>query len=352
MHFQIKPVNRSLEAQLREKIDQKTKPIGALGRLETLALQIGLLQNTLNPLLKQPAIVVCAADHGAAADGVSAYPAEVTAQMVLNFLRGGAAINVFAQQNDIGLKIVDAGVDYDFSSTADSGLIDAKVARGTRNYRIEAAMTPEQCQQAMANGAALVEQLQRDGCNIVGFGEMGIGNTASASLLMSLLCDLPLPHCTGAGTGLDEAGIAHKVQILEQARQRILQVHGGNTDPLTLLSEAGGFEIATICGGMLRAAELGMIIIVDGFITTSALLVARAFDAHVLDYCIFSHCSDEAGHELMLQQLDAKPLLDLRLRLGEGTGAALVWPLIQAAVAFLNDMASFSSAGVSGKQSG
>ena len=342
------PFQKHWKTQLREKINQKTKPLGALGQLEKLALQIGLIQNSLNPVLKQPIIVVCAGDHGATHEGVSAYPSEVTAQMVLNFLQGGAGINVFARQNNIGLKIIDAGVSHDFAAI--DGLIDAKVSHATQNYVVKPAMTLEQCQQALKNGANLVEGLQQGGCNIVGFGEMGIGNTASAALLMSLLCELPLHRCVGAGTGLDSAGVEHKLQVLEKAQQRILQTHGVSLDPLTVLSEAGGFEIATICGGMLRAAELGMIVLVDGFIATSALLVARAIDSNILDYCIFSHCSDEAGHALMLEQLDAQPLLNLNLRLGEGTGVALAYPLVQAAVAFLNEMASFESAGVSNKQ--
>ena len=348
MRFEIKPVSRSLETKLRETIDQKTKPLGALGRLESLALQIGLIQNTLTPVLTQPTIIVCAGDHGATREGVSAYPAEVTAQMVLNFLRGGAAINAFARQNNIALKIVDTGVDYDFAGAA--GLVDTKIARGTDNFMIEPAMTLAQCQQALFNGATMVDELHKSGSNIVGFGEMGIGNTASAALLMALLCDLPLQQCTGAGAGLDDAGIKHKIQILEQARQRILHDHPNHLDPLTLLSEAGGFEIATICGGLLRAAGAGMIVLIDGFIVTAALLVAQELNDNVLDYCIFSHCSDEAGHALMLEQLAVNPLLDLNLRLGEGTGAALAYPLIQAAVVFLNEMASFDSAGVSGKQ--
>lgn len=346
MHFDIKSVGRGLEAELKQKIDQKTKPVGSLGLLELLALRIGLVQRTLTPVLRKPSIAVFAGDHGATEEGISAYPSEVTAQMVQNFLAGGAAINVFARLHDINLLIVDAGVGYDFEGHPE--LIHAKVAPGTRNYLHEPAMTYAQCEQAVQSGAAVVSQLHRDGCNIIGFGEMGIGNTASAALLMSVFCSLPLERCVGAGTGLDEDGIERKLAILKRARQRATFVNANN-EPLQALSEFGGFEIAMICGGMLRAAELDMLILVDGFVATSALLAAKAINRHVMDYCISSHRSGEAGHTPMLKQLGAMPLLNLEMRLGEGTGAALAFPLAQAAVAFLNEMASFEEAGVSEK---
>ena len=348
MQFDISPLDTDLKADLQTVIDGKTKPLGALGRLEELALQIGLIQNTTTPSLERPTIVVCAGDHGATAERVSAYPSAVTAQMVLNFLSGGAAINVFAQQNGLALNIVDSGVNYDFDD--DQRLVNAKIALGTQNYVHQPAMSTAQCAQALANGAAIVSDLQAAGCNTIGFGEMGIGNSASAALIMALLCELPIARCAGAGSGLDELGVQHKIKVLEQARQRIIERHGPKLEPLTALAEAGGFEIATICGSLLRAAELRMVILIDGFIVTAALMVAHALDRNLLDYCIFSHRSDEVGHALMLDRLRARPLLHLKLRLGEGTGAALAYPLVAAAVHFLNEMASFESAGVSAKQ--
>ena len=354
MNFDIQPVAQTLAAELQQCLDQKTKPVGSLGRLESLALQIGLIQQTLTPQLSKPTLVVCAADHGAASHGaaspsagISAYPSEVTAQMVLNFLNGGAAINVLAKQNGLDLTIIDTGVNYNFP--IHPNLLSAKIAPGTKNYCHQAAMSQQQCRQALSNGRSLMRVMNDQGCNLVGFGEMGIGNSASAALLMALLCDLPLADCTGAGAGLDDAGINRKIAILESAQQRIMQAHGKQADPLTLLAEAGGFEIATLCGALLGAAERGMVILVDGFIVTSAVLVAQRIAPAVTDYCVFSHRSDETGHSAMLQHLNAEPLLDLGLRLGEGSGAALAYPLVQAAVNILNNMASFADAGVSGK---
>lgn len=348
MDFKIAPLNQQLTALLQATIDQKTKPLGALGDIERLALQLGRIQNTTQPLLHNPTIVVCCADHGACVEGISAYPSAVTAQMVFNFLNAGAAINVFAAQNGLALTLVDAGVDYDFPPH--EKLIAAKVAHGTQNYVSAPAMARGQCRAAIQNGVAIVNRLHASGCNIVGFGEMGIGNSASAALLMALLCDLPLTVCTGAGAGLDAAGVQHKVRVLERARQRILDAHSSTPDPLTLLAEAGGFEIATMCGGMLRAAELSMIVLLDGFISTAALLVAQALEPQVVNYCICSHRSAEKGHRVLLDRLGLSPLLDLQLRLGEGTGAALAYPLVRAAVAFLNNMASFASAGISSRR--
>ena len=338
----ISPLNRDLAAALQEKIDQKTKPQGALGRLEPLALQLGLIQQTLIPELKQPHILVCAGDHGAAKAGVSAYPQDVTWQMVENFLAGGAAINVLARQAHIQLVVADAGVNHDFGSRP--GLFDAKVANGTNNYIEEAAMSKEECLQAMENGRQTVKDIASKGCNVLGFGEMGIGNTASASLLTHCLTNIDLEQCVGRGTGLDDAGLLHKHQLLSQALQR----WSGN-DPLEVLMQFGGFEMAMLCGAMLAAAEAGMVLIIDGFIVTSVVLVAAALVPELLDYCVFAHCSEEPGHRLQLQYLGVRPLLDMDLRLGEGTGAALAYPLIKSTCAWLAEMASFASAGVSEK---
>ena len=333
----------ALAAKLKHKIDQKTKPLGALGRLEELALQIGLIQQTLSPELRRPALMVCAGDHGAARAGVSAFPQEVTWQMVENFLAGGAAINVLARQAGIELSVVDAGVNHDFGRR--DRLMDAKVAYGTANYLEGPAMSAAQRDEAMARGARIVAGIHDAGSNVIGFGEMGIGNTAAASLITSRLAGLPLADCIGRGTGLDDAGLARKQALLAQAAAR----YAGEGSPLSVLAQFGGFEIAMMAGAMLAAAERRMLLLIDGFIVTSALLVAAKLEPNILPYCVFSHRSQERGHRLQLEHLGATPLLDMDLRLGEGTGAALAYPIVKSAVAFLNEMASFESAGVSEK---
>lgn len=342
--FNIPPVNKDITAALQHKIDNKTKPPGSLGQLEKIALQAGAIQQTLSPVLQQPAIVVFAGDHGIAREGVSPFPQEVTYQMVFNFLQGGAGINVFTRQHEMQIRVVDAGVNFDFHQHP--GLIHAKVGMGTKSYLHEPAMTMIQCHEAIEKGAAIVREIHQEGCNVIGFGEMGISNTSSAAIIMSLLCDIPLAQCIGRGTGLDDEGLAKKHAILSEA---IARHKGIEKTPLQVLSTFGGFEIAMMCGAMLQAAAAGMIILVDGFIATAALLVASELDKHILDYCIFTHQSNEQGHQLMLAHLNAVPLLQLGMRLGEGTGAAVAYPLIRSAVNFLNEMASFESAGVSNK---
>ena len=345
MNFSIQPLDHVLDASLQHKIDNKTKPQGSLGQLEALARQIGRIQQTLTPSLNQPHLLVFAGDHGAAKVGVSAYPQDVTWQMVENFLAGGAAINVFARQSGLTLTVVDAGVAHDFG--ARDGLIDAKTGPGTRNYIVEPAMSAADCAAALAKGAELARALADAGCNVLGFGEMGIGNTASASLLTHALTGTPLIDCIGRGTGLDDAGLERKRDLLTQAVQRAALP--ANADPLRVLAEFGGFEIVMMAGAMLGAAERGMTLLIDGFIVTSALLAAARLAPAISDYCIFCHRSAEPGHLAQLRELKADPLIDLGLRLGEGTGAALAWPLVRAAAAFLNEMASFESAGVSDK---
>jgi len=342
--FQVQPVSKELEADLQHKIDFKTKPLGALGQLERLALKIGLAQNTLSPKLKNPHIVVFAADHGIAKEGVSAYPQEVTFQMVMNFTGGGAAINVFCSQNSINIKVVDAGVNFKFPPGLD--IINSKIGMGTKSFLQEPAMTIEEAHKAINSGASIVNEIHKGGCNVVGFGEMGIGNTSSASVLMSMLCDIPLKECIGKGTGLDEKGLNKKIEILSTA----IKKHGKPATALQTLATYGGFEIAHICGAMLQAAENKMLILVDGFISTSAFLVAFNINPNIMDYAIFCHQSDENGHAKMLKHLNVTPLLNLNMRLGEGTGAAIAYPLVKAAVNFLNEMASFESAGVSNKE--
>ena len=339
--FQISPVHdTALAARLDDAIANKTKPLGSLGVLETLARTIGLVQQTVDIAIRQPAILVCAGDHGVVAEGISAYPQSVTWQMVENFLADGAAINVFARQNGCLLKIVDAGVNHDFGPR--TGLENRKIAHGTANFATQPAMTQDQCSAAIEHGAALVDAL--DG-NVVGFGEMGIGNTTAAAALMHKITGVPVAECVGAGTGLSSEGVQHKARVIEAA----VAFHADVTDPLGVLATFGGFEIAMIAGAMLRAAERRMVVLIDGFIVTSALLVAARVNPAILDYCVFSHCSDEHGHRRMLAHLDARPLLQLDLRLGEGTGCALALPLLHAAVNFMREMATFASAQVSEK---
>jgi nicotinate-nucleotide--dimethylbenzimidazole phosphoribosyltransferase len=338
------PLDRSLSAQLQHVIDNKTKPPGSLGRLETLALQIGLIQRSAHPAILQPAMIVFAGDHGIAAEGVSPFPQEVTAQMVANFLAGGAAINAFARAAGMSLEVVDAGVAT--ALPASEELIDAAIRRGgTRNFAREPAMTRDETLLAMERGAARVRHHAALGTNVIGFGEMGIGNTSAAACLMSRLCNVSLDECVGRGTGLNDAGLYRKRNVLLAA----LSKHPVFTDPIDTLATFGGFEIAMMTGAFLAAGRAQMTVLVDGFIASSALLVAHALFPAVLDYCVFAHASDEAGHRRMLEFFRAQPLLQLGLRLGEGTGAALAMPLLRAAVAFMNEMASFDSAGVSGK---
>lgn len=349
--FQIQPVSSALLVRIAEKIDRKTKPPGSLGVLEDLALQIGSVQASDAPRINKPAVVVFAGDHGVTAEGVSPYPSEVTGQMVLNFLGGGAAISVFARNNDLDLLVVDAGVDSDLSAAAGGDddrarFIDAKVARGTRNFVQEDALSEEQLDECFSRAEKIIDDLHRAGCNMVGFGEMGIGNTSSAAMIQTMLTNVPLTRCAGRGTGLDDQGLSRKIEVLEKARRRFK----GPTTPDRVLRAFGGFEVAMLTGAMLAAAERGMIILVDGYITTAALLAAFFIATDILDYCIFSHESEERGHRYLLEFLQATPLLRFNLRLGEGTGAALAYPLIRSSVDFLNEMSSFEDAGVSDRE--
>jgi nicotinate-nucleotide--dimethylbenzimidazole phosphoribosyltransferase len=336
-----------IKAALEQKINFKTKPLGALGALEAVALQVGSIQNSLSPVISNPHIVVFAGDHGIAATGlVNPYPQSVTAQMVLNFANGGAAINVFCRLHDVALTVVDAGVNHDFGKMA--GIVDAKIAMGTADYLQGDAMTEEQLSAAMQKGAEIVTGIYAQGCNTIAFGEMGIGNTSSAALIMHQLCHLPLTQCVGRGTGADDVQYRVKLEIL----QSVAVTHGLGKDGITaeqLLQKIGGFEIAMMAGAYKKAFELNMLVVVDGFIATAALLAVHQQNAAVLSNCIFAHTSGEQGHEKMLQYLGAKPLLNLGMRLGEGTGAAMAMPIIRSAVAFLNEMASFESAGVDNK---
>jgi nicotinate-nucleotide--dimethylbenzimidazole phosphoribosyltransferase len=327
-----------LAARVQHAIDHKTKPLGALGRIEALALQLALIQGVERPQLHAPQLVVYAADHGLSRRGVSAYPREVTPQMVANMLAGGAAVSVLARQQGLALTIADCGVD---ARLAD-GALDLRIAAGTADASAGPAMTIAQAQQALRNGQALVDRLPG---NALLLGEMGIGNTSSASLLMQRLTGLPLADCVGRGTGLDDAGLARKRAVLQQA----LTANAGAQAPLEIAAALGGFEILTMAGSVIAAAAQRRVVLVDGFITTAAVAVAEALRPGVLAACVFAHRSAEGPHVRWLQRLGVQALLDLDLRLGEGSGAALAWPLLPAACALLADMASFDSAGVSNK---
>ncbi|WP_159521333.1 nicotinate-nucleotide--dimethylbenzimidazole phosphoribosyltransferase [Sunxiuqinia indica] len=333
----------TLKDQLQHKIDFKTKPTGSLGRLEEIALQLGMIQNTLSPKLEKPSLLVFAADHGIADEGVSPYPKDVTWQMAMNFCAGGAAISVFCKQNGITLKVIDAGVDYDFP--ADGPIIDAKIARGSKNMMMEPAMTVDECQLAMQRGAEFVKQEAEAGCNTIGFGEMGIGNTSPSSLLMHRFMELPVEACTGKGAGVEGEALDHKTAVLKAVSEKY-----NPQTALENLATFGGLEIAMMVGAILEARRQHMVILIDGFIATAATLTAIQFDESVRDNCIFCHASEEKGHQLMLDFLNAKPVLSLGMRLGEGSGAAVAYPVIQAAATFINEMASFEDAGVSNKE--
>lgn len=328
----------ALATRLQHLLDHKTKPLGSLGQLEALARQIGLVLHSEQPRLVQPQMVVFAADHGLAARGVSAFPSDVTWQMVENFLAGGAAVSVLARQHGLALTVVDAGVARDIAPRP--GLVVRKVAPGTADSTQGPAMTAAQCEAAMQAGAEVVRSLPG---NTLLLGEMGIGNTSAAALLMAKLTGLPLARCVGRGTGLDEAGVARKLAVLEAALKR----HADVQEPLAVLAAVGGFEIAAMCGAVLEAAALDRVIVVDGFIASSAVLVAQALQPRVLQRCVFAHQSEESGHADMLAHMGVQALLKLGLRLGEGSGAALAWPLLESACCILCEMASFESAGVS-----
>lgn len=335
-----------LTARLQHLLDHKTKPLGSLGRIEALALRIGQILGTEAPVLQQPQMLVCAADHGIAAQGVSAFPSEVTGQMVENFLAGGAAVSVLARLHGLALTVVDCGVARDLPprETLPEGprLLVRKVAHGTADASQGPAMTEAQCIAALQHGMDVVRELPG---NALLLGEMGIGNTSAAALLLVRLGGVDLADATGAGTGLDTRGVLHKQAVL----QRALLANAQATTPLAALAALGGLEIATLTGAVLQAARERRVIVVDGFITSAAVLVAARLAPAVLQRCVFSHRSGERGHAPLLAQWQAQPLLDLGLRLGEGSGAALAWPLLASACALLREMASFEAAGVANR---
>jgi nicotinate-nucleotide--dimethylbenzimidazole phosphoribosyltransferase len=345
----------ALTEALHHTLNNKTKPLGSLGRLEDVALKIGQILGSTAPVLDRPQMVVFAGDHGLTARGISAFPSDVTWQMVENFLAGGAAVSVLAKQNGIALTVVDCGVKHDFLAGLPAGKDSVRATRpglqvrkapgaelGTADSSAQAAMTAAQRDAALQHGIDLVKGLLG---NALLLGEMGIGNTSAASLLLSRLAGLDIAVCTGAGTGLDAPAVQRKTEVLRE----VLALHAEAEAPLDALAAFGGFEIATMVGAVLQAAQERRVIVVDGFIATSSVLVAHALQPLVLQRCVFAHRSGERGHEFMLQHLGVQALLDLGLRLGEGSGAALAWPLLQSACTVLRDMASFASAGVSEK---
>ncbi len=331
--FNIHPVDRSIQPVIQQKIDNLNKPKGSLGRLEELAMQVCLIQQTLQPSLAHPCHLLLGGDHGIEREGVSVSPREVTWQQMLNFTRGGGGVNMFCRQHGFKLRIVDVGVDYDFTGVP--GIIDRKIARGTRNFLYEPAMTDDEFNRALLVGVDLVDACTAEGCRIVSIGEMGIGNTSPSSIWMHLFGHIPLKDCIGAGAGLDKPGIQHKYDVLSRAVERY---HG---DPLRYF---GGFEMIAAIGVMLRAAEQHLIILVDGFIMTACAVAAIRLCPAAQDYMIFTHCGDESGHQRMLDIVKAKPLLHLGLRLGEGTGALCAFPIIDSAVRMMNEMNNFDNA--------
>lgn len=338
--FHIEKPDENLRPSIIDKINNLTKPKGSLGRLEEIALQIALIQQTLTPALHKPQNIIFAADHGIVDEGVSLSPKEVTWQQLSNFLHGGAGVNFLCRQHGFELKIVDAGVDYDLPY--EKGIIDMKVRRSTRNYLYEAAMTQEEMELCIERGAEVVRRCHEEGSNVLSFGEMGIGNTSSSSLWMTYFTGISLEQCVGAGSGLNQQGIRHKYEVLK----RSMENYNGDGSATDIIRYFGGLEMVMAVGAMLQAAELKMLILVDGFIMTNCMLAAMQLCPAVKDYAIFGHCGDESGHKLILEYMQAKPLINLGLRLGEGTGAICAYPLVDSAVRMINEMDNFAHASI------
>ena len=335
--FDIQPVDRRMVPAVQQKIDNLNKPKGSLGRLEELAMQLCLIQQTLSPKLSRPCHLLLGGDHGIEREGVSVSPREVTWQQMVNFTHGGGGVNMFCRQHGFKLHIVDVGVDYDLSSVP--GIIHQKIARGTRNFRYEAAMNDDEFNRTLEVGTSLVDNCHNVGCNVVSIGEMGIANTSPSSIWMHRFCHIPLQECIGAGAGLDNAGIRHKYEILSEA-----DANCPATSIADVIRYFGGFEMVAAIGAMLRAAELHLIILIDGFIMTACALAATQLYPAAQDYMIFTHCGDESGHRRMLDSMGAKALLNLGLRLGEGTGALCAFPIVDSACRMINEMNNFKDA--------
>lgn len=337
--FNIAEPSQAMRDEIQDKIDNLNKPKGSLGMLEDLAMQICLAQQTLNPTLQHPCHLLMGGDHGIEREGVSVSPRAVTWQQMINFNHGGGGVNIFCRQHGFHLRIIDMGVDYDLS--VHSSIINRKIDWGTRNFLHEAAMSKEQFSQAIDAGATLTDDCHDEGCNILCIGEMGIGNTSPSSIWMSIFGNIALDECIGAGSGLNDTGIIHKQKILHEAVN--------NADCKTdedVIRYFGGFEMVGAIGAMMRAAELGMMIMVDGFIMSACMLAASRIYPRILNYAIFGHCGDEDGHRRMLQLMNARPLLNLKLRLGEGTGALCAYPIIESAIHMINEMNNFKDANI------
>ncbi|MBL4892151.1 MAG: nicotinate-nucleotide--dimethylbenzimidazole phosphoribosyltransferase [Rhizobiaceae bacterium] len=343
-NYQISPINQTLLDDVQAQIDIKTKPPGSLGRIERLAQQMAGAQSTFSPAADPAKLMLFAADHGMVVEGVSAWPSEVTTQMVANFLNGGAASNVFAKTNGLDMVIVDAGIIGDLPDH--ENLVRANITKGTNNAMHEDAMTAEQTMAALEFGADLAAKAIENGTRVIALGEMGIGNTSSATLLCHAIEGIDIDVLTGPGAGLDAEGVNRKAEILKKIAQR----RPGILAPMDALSAYGGLEIAMMAGALIGTASKGGVTLVDGFIASSAALVALKARPEAAAHTVFAHRSKEPGHRLMLEAIGEEPLLDLDLRLGEGTGALLAFPLLRNACAMLADMATFESAGVSGKE--
>jgi len=343
MTFKIAAPDDALRPRIQEKIDNLNKPKGSLGRLESLAMQVCMVQQTLEPSLAHPCHLLLGGDHGIEREGVSVSPREVTWQQMVNFTHGGGGVNMFCRQHGFKLRIVDVGVDHDLSSTP--GIIDRKIARGTQNFLYGPAMTEEQFGQALNVGVELVDDCVAEGCRVLCVGEMGIANTSPSSIWMHLFCHIPLERCIGAGAGLDSAGVRHKYEVLSRSLERYNQL-SSLTSHLSPLIYFGGFEMVAAIGAMLRAAEQHLIILVDGFIMTACALAAIQLEPESRHYMVFTHCGDESGHRLMLDAMHAEPLLHLGLRLGEGTGALCAFPIVDSAVRMMNEMNNFKDAAI------
>ena len=340
--YNIHKPDAALLDAIRHKIDNLNKPKGSLGRLEDLAEQICLIQQTLTPKLNNPCHLLFGGDHGIEREKVSVSPREITWQQMLNFAKGGGGVNMFCRQHGFKLYLVDVGVDYDLSNCHE--IYNRKIAPGTANFIDGPAMSEEQYRQALDVGAEFVDKCHADGCNVVCVGEMGIANTSPSSVWMSLFGDIPLDECIGAGAGLDNAGIKHKSDVLNRAVNRFIFETGGKADTNTVIRYFGGFEMVSAVGAMLRAAELGLIVLVDGFIMTACALAAVRLYPEAKEYMIFGHVGDENGHRRLLDLLGAQPLLNLGLRLGEGTGALCAYPIVESAVRMINEMNNFDNA--------
>ena len=342
--FDIQPVGRSMQAVIQHKIDNLNKPKGSLGQLEELAMQVCLIQQTLEPSLAHPCHLLLGGDHGIEREGVSVSPREVTWQQMINFTRGGGGVNMFCRQHSFKLRIVDVGVDYDFPiENGELRIENYKIAYGTKNFLYEPAMSEEEFNQAIAVGIDLVDDCVAEGCRVLCIGEMGIGNTSPSSIWMHLFGNIPLKDCIGAGAGLNNDGIRHKYEVLSKAVENYrASIH--QSSAISPLAYFGGFEMIAAIGAMLRAAEQHLVILVDGFIMTACALAAIRLYPASQDYMVFTHCGDESGHKMMLDMVDANPLLHLGLRLGEGTGALCAFPIVDSAVRMMNEMNNFQNA--------